>query len=181
MSLRGGCHTWPNYTIHFYAGLQHMEDSSVSLSPIMLASVVIGFIITISCFFIILVSVYPKKPWDPPRRHRHYWGDPQDGQDSQERPRCRGGVHCTCGLRGDRLAPSGCSHQDAPPRTERNPVKGSAAPEASGSAWSRDLVYKQFCHLWFTCTVFCFLFCFFFKQKIYICPLYCIALYALQG
>ncbi|XP_045438858.1 protein BEAN1 [Pipistrellus kuhlii] len=208
MSLRGGCHTWPNYTIHFYAGLQHMEDSSVSLSPIMLASVVIGFIITISCFFIILVSVYPKKPWDPPRRHRHYWGDPQDGQgellpfsgpalasncdcnpgrieeaaalpwgqgwgphregilrswvigkssqmltmmsskargawlstrgvaipqpcplsvqavltagpdDSQERPRCRGGVHCTCGLRGDRLAPSGCSHQDAPPSYE---------------------------------------------------------------
>ncbi|CAK6436653.1 unnamed protein product [Pipistrellus nathusii] len=118
MSLRGTCHTWPNYTIHFYAGLRHMEDSSVSLSPIMLASVVIGFIITISCFFIILVSVYPKKPWDPPRHYHHYLGDPQDDQDSQERPRCRGGVHCTCGLRGDRLAASGCFHQDAPPSYE---------------------------------------------------------------
>ncbi|XP_054566805.1 protein BEAN1 [Eptesicus fuscus] len=115
MSLRDVCPSWPNHTNHFYAELENLGKKSVFVSPIIMASVVIGLVITISCVTIMLGSMH----WDrqarlPPRRQRHYRGDSEDGPDSQEHSSpCSRGIHCACSLRGDRLAPAGSSHREA--------------------------------------------------------------------
>ncbi|XP_016068893.1 PREDICTED: protein BEAN1 [Miniopterus natalensis] len=87
-----------NHTGYFYPGLENWGKSSLAVSPVMVASVVIGMVTAISCVTIILGSLRKeRRSWLQPRRPS---GDHEDGQDSEGETYWSSGIHDTCNLVG---------------------------------------------------------------------------------
>ncbi|KAM7057890.1 protein BEAN1 [Molossus nigricans] len=101
-----------NHTGHFYPGsLENSGKSNVFVSPVMVASVVIGMVVAISCITIILGSMRRERQARQSRRRRY--GDYEDGQESEELTYWSRGMRYACSLVGDWPAPLDLSyHQE---------------------------------------------------------------------